>query len=87
MAELGYSVRYKVMNASDYGIPQQRNRIYIVAFLDENLCDRFQFPEERELKRDAFSFFDKERQPDSYCMDNHKMWNEMVAFMTDRHRI
>lgn len=27
MAELGDFVRYKVMNASDYGIPQQRNRI------------------------------------------------------------
>lgn len=87
MAELGYSVRYKVMNASDYGIPQQRNRIYIVAFLDENKCQKFKFPEERELKCDAFSYFDKGRQLDSYYMDGHKMWSEMIAFMTDRHRI
>ena len=87
MAELGYSMRYKVMNASDYGIPQQRNRIYIVAFLDENKCQKFKFPEERKLKCDAFSYFDKERQLDSYYMDSHKMWSEMIAFMTDRHRI
>lgn len=87
LAELGYYVKYKVMNASDYGIPQQRNRIYIVAFLDAELCDLFSFPEERELTIDAFSCFDKERQPDSYYMDNHRMWDEMVAFMTDRHRI
>lgn len=87
MAELGYSVRYKVMNASDYGIPQQRNRIYIVAFLDENKCQKFKFPKERELKCDAFSYFDRERQLDSYYMDGHKMWSEMIAFMTDRHRI
>lgn len=87
LAELGYCVKYKVMNASDYGIPQQRNRIYIVAFKDENLCDKFVFPEERPLKIDAFALFDKERQPDSYYMDNHRMWNDMVAFMTDRHRI
>lgn len=87
LAELGYCVKYKVMNASDYGIPQQRNRIYIVAFKDENLCDQFTFPEERQLKIDAFALFDKERQPDSYYMDNHRMWNDMVAFMTDRHRI
>lgn len=87
MAELGYFVRYKVMNASDYGIPQQRNRIYMVAFLDEDQCNAFTFPEERKLHHDAFYYFDKEKQPDSYYMDNHKMWNEMVAFMTDRHRI
>lgn len=87
MAELGYFVRYKVMNASDYGIPQQRNRIYMVAFLDEEKCNAFTFPEEINLRHDAFYYFDKEKQPDSYYMDNHKMWNEMVAFMTDRHRI
>lgn len=87
MSELGYFVRYKIMNASDYGIPQQRNRIYIVAFLDESRCNSFSFPEERKLRHDAFYYFDKERQPDSYYMDNHKMWNEMISFMTDRHRI
>ena len=87
MAELGYFVRYKVMNASDYGIPQQRNRIYMVAFLYEDKCSAFTFPEERKLCHDAFYYFDKEKQPDSYYMDNHKTWNEMVAFMTDRHRI
>ncbi len=87
MLELGYSIKYKVMNASDYGIPQQRNRIYIVAFLNDEKCAAFQFPKERPLKYDAFAYFDKERQPDSYYMDNHKKWNEMIAFMTDRHRI
>lgn len=87
MEELEYHVKYKVMNASDYGIPQQRNRIYMVAFKDKEVCERFEFPQERELKCDAFSLFDKERQPDSYYMDNHKMWDEMVAFMTDKHRI
>ncbi len=87
MAELGYFVKYKVMNASDYGIPQQRNRIYIVAFLDAGLAERFVFPEERKLKRDAFSYFDKERQLDHYYMDGHRKWDEMIAYMTDRHRI
>ena len=87
MSELGYTIRYKIMNASDYGIPQQRNRIYIVAFTDDELTEKFQFPEERKLERDAFSYFDKEKQPDSYYMDGHKSWDDMVAFMTDRHRI
>lgn len=72
------------MNATDYGIPQQRNRIYIVAFKDGNVRDQFAFSEERPLEIDAFSLFDKERQPDSYYMDNHKRWDAMVAFMSDR---
>lgn len=46
----GYSFKYKVMDACLYGnVPQHRERIFIVAFLDENLCEQFVFPEEIEL--------------------------------------
>lgn len=39
---LGYKVRKEVLNAKDYGdVPQNRERIYIVGFLDENACNRF----------------------------------------------
>jgi len=31
---LGYSAQYKVLNALDYGLPQKRERIYIVGFLE-----------------------------------------------------
>lgn len=87
LAELGYFFSFKVMNASDYGIPQQRNRIYLVAFQDKIKADNFSFPNERELKITAFDCFDKNRQPDSYYMDGHKKWDEMLAYMTDRKRI
>ena len=87
MNKLGYAVTYKIMNASDYGIPQQRNRIYIVSFRDNGLAESFAFPEPRPLECTAFDYFDKERQPDSYYMDHHKNWEEMVAFMTDRRYI
>ncbi len=87
LEELGYYVTYKVMNASDYGIPQQRNRIYIVAFQKQELTESFSFPESAPLKKTAFDYFDKDRQPDSYYMSNHKRWDEMVDFMTDKKRI
>lgn len=32
MEELGYTFNAKVLNSSDYGIPQQRERIYMVCF-------------------------------------------------------
>jgi len=40
--ELGYSVKYQVLNAKDYGVPQNRERIYIIAFLESD--DTFEFP-------------------------------------------
>ena len=87
LEELGYFVNYKVMNASDYGIPQQRNRIYIVAFRSKDIADSFVFPNPVTLQISAFDLFDKNKQPDCYYMSNHKRWDEMVAFMTDKKRI
>jgi len=41
----GYTFKYQVMDAIDYSnIPQRRTRIYIVAFLNYDECNRFSFP-------------------------------------------
>lgn len=45
--ELGYKVFDAVLNTADYGIPQTRNRTYIVCFANENAT--FTFPEKQEL--------------------------------------
>ncbi len=42
LEDMGYKVYAKVLNAKDFGVPQNRERIYIVAFLD-NLVE-FEFP-------------------------------------------
>lgn len=50
LAPLGYSLRYSVMDATEYGnVPQIRTRIFIVAFLDNEICERFSFPEKIAL--------------------------------------
>ncbi|MDC3412031.1 DNA cytosine methyltransferase [Terrihalobacillus insolitus] len=41
--DLNYKVSVKVLNAKNYGLPQNRERIYIVGFEDENVD--FKFPE------------------------------------------
>lgn len=49
--KLGYYVNYGIMNTKDYGVPQRRNRVFIVAFNKKNFKDeKFQFPQTRELK-------------------------------------
>lgn len=39
--ELGYRLKYKVLNAVDFGVPQQRERVILVGFKGEN---NFEYP-------------------------------------------
>ena len=41
--EIGYDIKYKVLNAVNYGVPQERRRIFIVGTLGEN---NFEYPKE-----------------------------------------
>lgn len=43
--ELGYKVFDKVLNSKDFGLAQNRERIYIVAFREDISPDGFDFPE------------------------------------------
>lgn len=50
LSELGYVIRYRVLRASEYGgVPQIRDRIYIVAFREQEDCDCFRFPDPIDL--------------------------------------
>ena len=88
LENLGYYTAYKIMNAKEYGnIPQQRNRIYIIAFKNKNHFNQFKFPEKIPLKITAFDLFEKEKQDKKYYMDGHRMWNRMMEYMDDRKRV
>lgn len=54
--ELGYSFYYKVIKASDYGVPQHRPRLYMVGFKDNSI--KFEFPEPKELQMTMDDVFD-----------------------------
>jgi DNA (cytosine-5)-methyltransferase 1 len=43
--DLNYSVFYKVLNASNFGLPQSRERIYFVCFRNDYNIEDFDFPE------------------------------------------
>ena len=42
--KIGYNAYYKVLTASDYGVPQARERIYIAAFRKDLSVNYFYFP-------------------------------------------
>ena len=49
LEDIGYKVYAKVLNTKDYDIPQNRERIYIVAFLNHKVD--FQFPKPKKMKK------------------------------------
>jgi len=44
LGELGYHAKHRIMDSAGY-VPQHRERVFIVGFLDEDACARFSFPE------------------------------------------
>lgn len=47
LEDLGYKNFYKVLNAKDYGIPQNRERVFMISIKDTN--ELYQFPSEINL--------------------------------------
>lgn len=55
--ELGYDWQVQTLNARDYGIPQNRERLFVVGFRkDLGVGDRFCFPKKRPLEHTMQDF-------------------------------
>ncbi|MDA9818234.1 DNA cytosine methyltransferase, partial [Flavobacteriaceae bacterium] len=51
LEDLGYSFHYKLVRASDYGLPQHRPRLFMVGFKgEETKNSSFAFPDKKDLK-------------------------------------
>lgn len=66
--ELGYNTYWKVLNAKNYGIPQNRERVFGVSIRKDILKD-FQFPEEQELKVRLLDILEPEVDESYYVSD------------------
>lgn len=51
MEELGYTFYQKVLNAVDYGVPQKRERIYMVCFRNDLNFGEFKYPKSFKLTK------------------------------------
>ncbi len=56
MEELGYSFDAAVLNAVDFGVPQKRERIYMVCFRNDIDGSKFRFPKPFKLNRHVEDF-------------------------------
>ncbi len=85
LAQFGYCMRYKVLNALEYGnLPQNRERIFIVAFKDWEQCNKFAFPPPIELTRKLFDIIDRtEQRAYGYYYDNTPYYPLLEQAITD----
>ena len=70
LEELGYSVFTDVLNAKYFGLPQNRERIYIIAFLDNDI--KFEFP--KSLKKKVKLGDILEKNVDTKYTISDKLW-------------
>ena len=54
---LGYKIYYDTLNAKDYGIPQDRKRLFVVGFKDKNI--EFNFPKAINLTTEMNDFLEE----------------------------
>jgi DNA (cytosine-5)-methyltransferase 1 len=54
--DLGYKIFPMVLNSKDFGIPQNRERVFVVAFRDKNAA--FEFPKKIQLKHTMQDFLE-----------------------------
>lgn len=90
LVQFGYVVKYKVLDSQEYGnVPQQRKRIFIVAFLDYEQCKRFSFPEPIERTVELNDVLDRSiKHNDTYYYNEaSNYFNKMIRVITDKYGI
>lgn len=84
LKELGYFVRYMVLNACEYGnVPQNRERIYIVGFLNEDYANKFYFPQPIQLKTKLKDIIDFENKVDDKYYYTEIKYPKIVKAMNE----
>lgn len=58
--DLGYDVNYKVLNSVNYGVPQKRERIYIVCFRKDLKIRNFEFPKPIKLVKHVEDYLEEQ---------------------------
>ena len=78
--ELGYHVQHKVLNTAEYAnIPQNRERIYIVA-TKRNIGDVF--PQKIQLTRTITDILNHDKQDEKYYYNKHRYYPQLQAEIT-----
>lgn len=67
---LGYKVFSKILNSKDFGVPQHRERIYIVCFRNDIAPEDFDFPEPQNDKKCIKDIMENAPVPSKYYLSD-----------------
>ena len=92
MKELGYSIKYDVLNAKDYGVPQNRERWYCLGVRNDILNGKtIDFPEKitltKKLKNIIENIDDPEYMSSDVCMKNIEKFVAQKNIMIDSYTL
>src|SRR5699024_1834394 len=79
LEELGYSNYYEVLNAKDFGIPQNRERVFMVSILEEH--EPYVFPKPIKLEKRLKDVLEDEVD-ERYYLDDERA-QQLIATITD----
>lgn len=85
--QIGYRVFYQVLNSKNFDVPQNRERLYIVAFRKDIAPERFDFPEGEETERRIADILEEAPIPARYYLTSqyldtlkrHKAHHELLG--------
>lgn len=72
--KIGYDVDYQVLNSADYGVPQARERVFIIG---NRIGMENPFPKKTHYKKDANNLFDNTNE------NKHITVKEAIGFLAD----
>lgn len=70
LEELGYTVHEKILNSRDFGVPQNRERIYIVAFHNDIDSRNFTFPDPTDSSKRLINIREENPVSAKYYLSN-----------------
>ena len=78
LEENGYLIKYKVLDTSKLTeIPQHRERIYIICFLNENLYNKFNLNFEQKVNKKIFEFLESNVSDKFYYKEHLKVYDRV----------
>ncbi|VEJ54743.1 cytosine-specific methyltransferase NlaX [Campylobacter insulaenigrae] len=95
LQKLGYFVKYEILNTAKHGnIPQNRERIYMIGFLNFNAYEEFNFPSEVKLTKNIQDLLDKKTSEEFYYANTkyyailkENMKNKNTLYQWRRHYV
>ncbi len=70
LSQMGYKVYENILNSADYGVPQTRNRVFVVCFRNNEID--FTYPKAKALKKTMHDILDKDVDETYYLSDTIK---------------